>query len=628
MRLYAGSSTQFIEDTSLNKISRKLEDAFFQYFHYNPAESEIRSWRNSLRAAASVIERADLMEHGVILEYKLPGNSKRLDMLVTGRDKTGAEKAVIVELKQWSRATHSNGKNEVQTFVGGAERDVLHPSAQVSQYRLYLQDNHTAFYEGEKPVTLSSCSYLHNYPFDSSDPIFAPKFASLLDDSPVFTMDDVVSFTAHLQQTPGQGEGLDVLRRIEGGKYRPSKKLMKHVGDIIKGNDRYILLDEQLVAYDKIYAAAREKYHDVGTQVIVIKGGPGTGKSAIALNVMADLLREGYNTHYVTGSKAFTSTLREVIGKRGKEQFTYFNQYMDAPENIVDVMVCDEAHRIRKTSNHRFMKADQRTDRAQIEELLGAGKVVVFLLDDDQAVRPNEVGTVDYIKTNARALGCEVQEMELKAQFRCSGAKGYVNWVDTTLRVRDTANVLLSTEDDFDFRIYDSAKALENAITERLDQGYDARLTAGYCWPWAKKTNEDGTLPNDVVIGDFERPWNARPNITGLAKGIPKAQLWAYDPGGIDQVGCIYTAQGFEFDYVGVIFGNDLVYDMDTQTWVGQKKNSEDFVVKRSGDQFVDLVKNTYRVLLTRGLKGCYVYFMDKDTERFFRSRMRAGRIE
>jgi phage repressor protein C with HTH and peptisase S24 domain len=146
-------------------------------------------------------------------------------------------------------------------------------------------------------------------------------------------------------------------------------------------------------------------------------------------------------------------------------------------------------------------------------------------------------------------------------------------------------------------------------------------MTAGFCWEWSKKTNLDGTLKNDVVLGNYVRPWNARPEATRLAKGIPKATLWAHDPNGIEQVGCIYTAQGFEFDYVGVIFGNDLMFNFDDQEWHGIKDNSCDSVVRRSRDRFVDLTKNTYRVLLSRGMKGCYVYFMDKETEHFIRSR-------
>ena len=125
---------------------------------------------------------------------------------------------------------------------------------------------------------------------------------------------------------------------------------------------------------------------------------------------------------------------------------------------------------------------------------------------------------------------------------------------------------------------------------------------------------------DDVVVGDFRRPWNARPEARRLAENIPPATLWAFLSEGLEQVGCVYTAQGFEFDYAGVIFGTDLVY-RHGQGWVGQPQYSHDRHVKRSGSAFDSLVKNTYRVLLTRGLKGCFLCFLDKETEQFVRSR-------
>jgi DUF2075 family protein len=623
MKLYSGSTEQFVEDTNLNRISSKLENTFYAHFRYTPADSEVRSWRNSLRAMADVVEHAGLDDHGILLEYKLPTTSKRLDCLITGYNENRRQSALIVELKQWGKTKEARGDNEVQTVLGGGMREVLHPSAQVGQYRQYLEDSHTAFYKGNPPIQLEACSYLHNYKFHPEDPLYAEKFDDLLSENPVFTMNEVPDLSDHLQTLVGEGDGLEVLKSIEEGEYRPSKKLMKHVGDVIKGKDKYVLLDEQLVAYDKIFTQARSGYHESDTQVLIIKGGPGTGKSVISLNVMADLLHEGYNTHYVTGSKAFTKTIRKIIGKRGSVQFKYFNNYIDADPNSVDVMICDEAHRIRETSNHRFMSPEERSDRLQIEELLSAAKVAVFLIDDDQVVRPDEVGSVDFIKHHAERLGASISEMELEAQFRCGGAKGFLNWINNTLEIKDTANKLWSDDEDFDFRIFDSPHALDEAIREKHRQGHSARLTAGYCWEWSKETKEDGTLHNDVVIGDFKRPWNARHDATGLAENIPKAHYWAYDPNGINQVGCIYTAQGFEFDYVGVIFGKDLVYDLDEQEWIGNKDESEDFSVYHyAKDKFIDLVKNVYRVLLTRGLEGCYVYFMDKDTERYFKSRM------
>jgi DUF2075 family protein len=568
---------------------------------------------------SQVIEHTGLDDNGILLEYQLPLTSKRLDVLLTGLNFDGEENAVIIELKQWEKCTSTHSPNEVVTFVGGAQREVLHPSVQVGQYHLYISDSHTAFYDTDNPINLSSCSYLHNYHTDSTDEIFKPKFKDWIKKYPLFTADDVPALSAYLKEFLSEGDGLGILQKVEDSQFRPSKKLMEHVGNVIKGKSEYILLDEQLVAYDKVFTTAKEGYHDKQKTVIIIKGGPGTGKSVIAINLMADLMLDGHNAHYSTGSRAFTETLRQSIGMRAAPQFKYFNSYVGAEYNALDVLIADEAHRIRETSNSRWQRV---SEKLQIEELIHVAKVPVFLLDDDQVVRPNEIGSGDLIKEHSDRMGCKVFEYELEAQFRCAGSDGFVNWVNNTLGIKRTANVLFDRNDDFEFEIFDTPEKLEGAISSKEAEGFTARMTAGFCWKWSKQLNGDGTLKEDVIIGDYRRPWNARPEATRLAPGIPKANIWAYDPNGINQVGCIYTAQGFEFDYVGVIFGLDLRYDFDNQKWQGYKENSHDFVVKRSGEQFIDLVKNTYRVLLSRGMKGCYVHFMDRDTERFIRSRM------
>jgi hypothetical protein len=434
-------------------------------------------------------------------------------------------------------------------------------------------------------------------------------------------MDDVPGLETFLIDWVGAGQGLDVLRRVEESKYRPSKKLMDHVGNVIKGKPEYVLLDEQLLVYDKVFAIAKEGFHNKKKTVLIVKGGPGTGKSVIAINLMADLLLKGYVAQYATGSRAFTGTLKKVLGPRASQQLKFFHNYGQAEYNSIDVLVADEAHRIRKTSASRWMRKTERFDMAQVDELVRASKVAVFFIDDHQVVRPKEVGSVRYIREHAVKSGYNVFEYELEAQFRCAGSDAFVNWVNNTLGIERTANALWGREEEFDFRIFESPEALEKAIFEKAAQGHTARMTAGFCWPWSKP-KPDGTLYTDVVIGDYRRPWNAKSDAGRLAKGIPKEVTWAYDSGGLNQVGCVYTAQGFEFDYVGVIFGKDLVYDLDEQNWMGVKEESHDSEVKRSGSMFTDLVKNTYRVLLTRGMKGCYVCFLDKDTERFVKSRM------
>jgi DUF2075 family protein len=294
---------------------------------------------------------------------------------------------------------------------------------------------------------------------------------------------------------------------------------------------------------------------------------------------------------------------------------------MTADVNVIDVMIADEAHRIRETSNNRYTPRANRSNVPQIQELLKASKTAVFFIDDKQVIKPGEIGSAQYIKDEAMKFNCDIREFELEAQFRCAGSDAFVSWVNNTLGIERTAHVIWNQADEFDFKILPSAQALEDAIRQKLEENFTARLAAGFCWPWSKPMSS-GQLVTDVVVGDYKRPWNAKSGQWHLALGIPKETLWAYEDGGFDQIGCIYTAQGFEFDYVGVIFGPDLVYAPEIADWRGDKTKSHDREVKRSGDRFTQMVKNTYRVLLTRGMKGCYAHFMDKNTETFFRSRM------
>ncbi len=546
MKLYSGTSYQFIDDTIQNQIAEKLKASFFLHFRYNPSDSEVNSWRNSLRAISQIFQYSNLdHDNGIFLEYQLPINSQRLDCMITGKNATGQENAVIIELKQWDRCEESNGLNEVVTWVAGSKKDLLHPSIQVGQYRLYLQDLLKAFYE-DNPIELSACAYLHNYNYYTDDVIFADKFSESLRKYPLFTGDDVLKLKDFLQSKVGLGDGMENLNRIEHSKYRPSKKLMDHVGNTIKGKSEYIFLDKQQIIYDKIFAFARDGFHDKQKQVVIIKGGPGTGKSVIALNLMADLLLNGYNAHYATGSKAFTETLREIIGRRGGIQFKYFNSYTNAKANEIDVLICDEAHRIRKNSNSRFTKKEYRSNLPQIAEIINASKVSVFFIDDNQVVRPDEIGSVSYIAKFALENNCKIYFEELDAQFRCNGSDGFINWINNTLSIKKTANILWDSDDDFEFKIFNSPVDLDNAIKEKVGEGHSARLTAGFCWKWSDQ-QQDGSLVEDVVVGDFKRPWNAKPGARLLDRNIPASSLWAYDPLGINQVGCVYTAQGFEF---------------------------------------------------------------------------------
>jgi len=345
--------------------------------------------------------------------------------------------------------------------------------------------------------------------------------------------------------------------------------------------------------------------------LVIIKGGPGTGKSVIALEVMGELLRQGKSVMHVTGSKAFTETLRKIVGVKARSLFKFFNSFTSVEENSIDVLIADEAHRIRESSDNRFTRKENRSDLPQIDELFKVTKLPIFFIDENQIVRPNEIGSIELIKKTAQKFGVnklDIAEFELKTQFRCSGSDAYLQWLDHVLRIQDTQ--IMEFDAKMEFRIFDNPSDMMSEIRKQnRKKPNSARITAGFCWPWSKP-NHDGSLVNDVKIGDFEMPWEKKDQFW----------KWATDDSGMEQVGTVYTAQGMEFDYMAVIFCNDLIFDPIEKKWRAVPENSYDIQVKRNNPMLTRHLKNVYRVLLSRAHKGVYVYFMDKNTESYFRN--------
>lgn len=619
MQLYRGTTEQFIGDAVRNRLASQLADRFFTEFRYRPGQSEVMSWQNSLRAMSDVLSLAGLRDQGILVELQLPLTSRRLDCMVTGSDQGRGDSAVIVELKQWTVTGHSNISDCVTVAIGSRVVDRLHPSRQVERYQRYLLDTHPAFSDGG--VVLDACAYLHNATFDAASPLFEPSLRALTDMYPPFAGDQADGLASFLDDRVSGPDDGSILERIAETTFRPHKRLLDHVARVIRNEPVFTLLDEQQVAFNAIMDQVRGAGVNAEAVAFLIKGGPGTGKSVIAVNLVAELSKVGLRSIHATGSKAFTENLRQQVGTRASALFSYFRNLATIPEPF-DVVILDEAHRIREVSTSRFTPARSRTGRAQIEEILDAGRVTVFFIDDLQVVRPGEVGSSELIRQSAAERGVPVREFELAAQFRANGSDAFIQWVDNTLEIDRTPQVLWSTDDPFDFRVAGSIQELEGLIRGAHGAGSTARLVAGFCWPWSNP-EVDGTLPADVRVGDWAMPWNARAEAGRLAAGIPRSDYWASDPRGIEQVGCVYTAQGFEFDYVGIIFGPDLIY-RPGQGWIGQPEESKDRVAGRgvSREEFTRFVKNTYRVLLTRGLRGCYVYFLDGPTRDFFLSRL------
>lgn len=623
VKLYSGSTKDFVQDTILNEITDRLRESFEVYYGHKPNVSEQNAWSNSFQYLKNIIESSKLYDNMIVLEFELPYSNRRIDAMLFGKGENNSDNVVLIELKQWSKVEDTDIENMVYTYVGGANRLEPHPSIQVEGYHLNLQDFVSVF---EEPNTdLYSCVYCHNYSKEREKVLFLDKFKEILKEHPLFAKEDVINFGKYLKDKIGSGQGLEIFNRFSNSAIRPSKKLIEHTKKMVNGQQVFNLIDEQLSANYAIIDRAKKASQLKRKCVIIVKGGPGTGKSVIALNALAELLSKGLTVYHATGSRAFTSTLKKVVGTRVGNFFKYFNSFTGAKENDIDVLICDEAHRIRNTSNSRYTRRENRTDTPQIEELIKISKVSIFFIDDYQVVRPTEIGSSDMIIETAKKYGAEIIDFELKTQFRCNGSDSYLNWIDNTLGINYGTKKLLDKDDKMEFKIFNNPQELYDEINKKNEEKPNsARMVAGYCWPWSN-TNPDGTLNEDVVIGDFKMTWEAKDDSRVLAPGVVKASLWAYDPRAINQMGSIYTIQGFEFEYVGVIFAEDLIYNKAENKWIGDRTKTCDPALKGrsiSEEQFTKYVKNIYRVLLSRGMKGCYIYFMNKDTEEYFRDRL------
>lgn len=579
-----------------------------------PSESEKRSWNESLNQLALDLVEANLEKLEVLVEFQMPYASTRADAIICGSGHDGKPVILIVELKQWTDFENVEDSEDLVRIASYGNNFKLHPAIQVKQYCEYLKDLNL-FLENSF-ADLYGAAYLHNWLGASSDSISKINQNKT---SLIFTGADRGKWSDFLKSIFINVEGKNVADGLLNGKLAPSKQLLKLAAEEIKVREKFVLLDEQKVAYSLVLSAVKKSSHSNTKTAVIVSGGPGSGKSVIALSLLGELARQGKSVLHATGSKAFRNSLRKIAGTRSpavQKLFTYFNSYMHTEPNNLDVLICDEAHRIRITSANRYTKAEHRTGTPQVQELLRSARVPVFLLDSNQVVRKGEIGTPEFIRSSAEKLGIEVLEVNLDDQFRLGGSKLYENWIADLLNLSTNSVSKWGEDLNFKLEVVSSPQEMERILMSKNSNGYSARITAGFCWTW-RDPNEDGTLPLDVEIGNWKKPWNVKGE-RGVG-GYLAGSLWAIDPKGFDQIGCVYTAQGFEYDWNGVIFGPDLVWRGNK--WVGVPSGSKDPDMRGMDEiSFEKLAKNTYKVLLTRGLLGTLVYSVDPETQEYFKN--------
>jgi DUF2075 family protein len=622
MLIYNASVEEFKDHIIDGVLTEIITDGFKARFGFSPSASEIRSWDHSLPKIKDIVDLAGLADNTIAIEYEVPYNNQRIDVLIFGKGLNNVQNVVLIELKGWKEVEMLDEEgNFLETAINGGRRRVPHPSQQAKGYQDYVLGFVSEF-QKLPPFHFFSCAYCFNYSDKPDSGLRDIQYKQLLEEYPLYTREDARRLAVKIKDLLGNGGGFEIFNRFMQSPIKPSKKLLDNAKDVIKQKGLFSLLNEQLIAKNLIWARIRKEKKTKTKSVIIVHGGPGTGKSVIAVNILAEAAGKGLTVFYACKSKPFTSAFQHLIGTDARMLFS--NLYRFVPNRVkedeVDILLVDEAHRIEKTSNFQYTKAEDRTEMPQIDQLIRCSKVAVFFIDDRQNVRGSEIGNSNLIKAHALRHGRTVHEVQLETQFRCMGSNNYIEWLEAALGYNDTHKIL-QREEVFELKIFDTPTDLFNVLKEKENaKPNSARLVAGYCWPWSDP-NSDGTLVNDVVIDEFKMPWEARDGFK-LQKGIPKWFEWAYKKGGIEQVGCIYTAQGFEFDYIGVIIGRDILVDKKTGKLKTDITQTADPTLKKSSISFDANVRNIYRVLMSRGMKGCYIYCVDEDVKSYFKKRV------
>ena len=622
MIIYEATKKTFIEDVIQDKIEENIDTRFYEKMGYHTSQSERKAWNNSMQYMMKVLIDNNIPENsGIAIEFKIPNTSKRVDFIITGKNEQLKNTGIIIELKQWTEANIVSGKDGiVQTFTGYALREVTHPSYQAWSYATTIEDYNETVQGGK--IDLYPCAYLHNYVDVTPSTLLSDEYKYYLEKAPVFIRGDVKKLRNFINKHIKYGDDKETLYMIENGKIRPSKSLQDTLSSMLKGNEEFVMIDDQKIVYETALEMARKSYRDGNKRVLIVKGGPGTGKSVLAINLLVKLTNENMVCSYVTKNAAprnvyATKLSGDFIKARINNLFKGSGSFVESSENEFDVLIVDEAHRLNAKSG-----MFQNLGENQIKEIIHASKFSIFFIDESQKVTLKDIGSIEEIQKHIGQANAESEIMELESQFRCNGSDGYIAWLDDILDIRKTANSD-GFDLDYDIKICDTPNEVRDIIFEKNKINNKARLLAGYCWDWIKDgKNKSDVFDITIPEYNFEMSWN-----------LGNSQTWAIDPNSVNEIGCIHTAQGLEFDYVGVIIGNDLRYENDKVVTDVTERAKTDQSIKGIYKMFQqdfekaekiedEIIKNTYRTLMTRGQKGCYIYCIDKNLAEYLKRRL------
>lgn len=620
MIVYDGIKSEFLNSVMNGTIAEEVRQRIFEKMGRTTPKSEFDSWKNSLTRMYLVLSDTSIPDHaGIAIEYNVPQTSKRVDFIVSGYDADNQSNAVIIELKQWDELKKVDGKDAlVETYTGGGLREVVHPCYQVWSYATLIRDYNKTVQD--QNIVLSPCAYLHNYALKENDPILDEQYKEYIEEAPVFCERDALKLREFIHRFIQKGDDKKILYEIDHGKIRPSKSLQNAISNMLKGNREFIMIDDQKVVYENILQLACKSQKDGKKRTIIVEGGPGTGKSVIAVQLLVGLTKKNQFVQYVSKNQAprnvYKAKLKGTVKLSSVDNmFRGSASYVHVGKDQINTLIVDEAHRLEERSQYTKKTGNEN----QIKEIINASKCSVFFIDESQRVTMSDIGSVDEIKKWAKVESSEITQLKLLSQFRCNGSDGYLAWVDNTLEIQPTANYNLE-DIDYDIRVLDSPLEVRELIIEKNKINHRSRMLAGYCWDWIRDGKNNSKV-HDIKIGDFEMSWN-------LGNSI-----FALDETSIDEIGCIHTSQGLEFDYVGLIIGDDMRYENHHIVTDVSKRAKTDQSMKgikkldkqdhcKAEEKADEIIKNTYRTLMTRGMKGCYIYCTDQNLRNYLKQKI------
>ena len=617
MIVYNGTKQLFIDDVRRGCIDSKILNLIREKGLMGGQEREVESWHNSMQFMRNIVDDPDIADDvQIAIEYNIPQTSKRVDFIIIGSDHTGQDNIVIVELKQWSRAQKVDDDMHfsVRTYLANDNRIVCHPSYQAYSYSRFLVNYSQIIQDND--IALVPCAYLHNYhpeyKSELSDDIYKEWYTA----APFFVRNETVEFSEfvkkHISKRSSRG---DLLYLIENGRIRPTKSLQDALTSMVMGVPEFMLLDEQAVCYDMCLKTMLQCQKDKKKRTIVIQGGPGTGKSVLAVNLLMRFINDSLNAAYVTKNSAPRQAFLSLLADGHANRVADIGHLFRSPfglnkcrENDFDCLIVDEAHRLVKK-----MYGDWGGEN-QVKECIESSLLTIFLLDEDQAVTKSDIGSVSEISKWSDALDSRLimnRDTRLTSQFRCNGSDAYIQFVDNLFQRTEEPVDIDFSELNYDFRVFDSPVEMRDALRDINQINNKARMVAGYCYDWNVKNNRSDI---DIQLSEgFEAKWN-----------LANDKIWAINPESFEEVGCIHTAQGLEFDYVGVLVGKDLYYDETDGRVKTNKlaisKDDHSSGIRASADTVAHrLILNTYKTLLTRGQKGCFIYCEDENLRNYIK---------